>query len=153
MRLLVNEATGTIHDASNVGAWRAPDGYAVVEHPGDADAYVWPNGHPARCRWVNDAIVANAAVPRLPPSARQVSTRGLVDTFTPTEWSDLKVIIAASDTFVQKEFDAWLANHSTDLNSLRFTTLAAQLALDLWPDPAVRARRMADVHAVKAPAQ
>lgn len=56
MKLLVNSATRAIHDASNRGAWSVPTGYEIVEVPGDAEDFVWPNGAPSRCKLDIDGV-------------------------------------------------------------------------------------------------
>lgn len=61
MKLLVHTANRTIHDASNLGAWQVPVGFEVVEVSGDAEAFVWPNGHPCRAKLDGGAIVADPA--------------------------------------------------------------------------------------------
>jgi len=58
MKLLVNIDTGAIHDASNVGSWVVPAGYAVLTMAGDVETLAWPLGSPTRCRVVDDQIVA-----------------------------------------------------------------------------------------------
>jgi hypothetical protein len=67
MKLLVHRTTRAIHDASNLGAWQVPPAFEVVEVPGDAETFAWPNGHPTRCLLdASGAIVGNPAwVPRV----------------------------------------------------------------------------------------
>jgi hypothetical protein len=50
VKLLIHAETRAIRDASNEGVWPPFEGMAVVEIPGDADTYPWPNGAPSRCR-------------------------------------------------------------------------------------------------------
>lgn len=70
MKLLVHTTNRTIHDASNLGAWQAPDGFEIVDVPGDAETFTWPNGHPARCKLdATNVVIANPAWIR-PPSGR-----------------------------------------------------------------------------------
>lgn len=74
MKLLVNQTTSVIHDASNEEPWRnLPADLTVVEVAGDAGQnpdgtwkFAWPNGGPTRCLWDGTNIVGNPAVGTLP---------------------------------------------------------------------------------------
>lgn len=61
MKVLLNAATNAINDASNVGAWAAPEGFVIAEVDGDAETYQWPGGHPTRCVLVDGQIALSPA--------------------------------------------------------------------------------------------
>ena len=49
MKLLIHTQARTIHEASNLGGWQVPPGFEILDVPGDADTFSWPNGGPTRC--------------------------------------------------------------------------------------------------------
>ena len=77
MKLLIRTSDRAIHDASDVGAWRAgqtpgdggyPVTLEVVDVPGKAETFAWPNGMPSRCRLAANGLSIEA-IPGVPAYA------------------------------------------------------------------------------------
>ena len=76
MKLLVATGIGNILDASDLPIWGPLDFATVIDHPGNANSFVWPHPlGPSACRLVSGSIVANAAV-SVPPA--KLSTEDLI---------------------------------------------------------------------------
>ena len=74
MKLLFNKRSGEILDASNLGAWRAPDFATTIEVPGDTETFPWPHPQgPSSCIWDGTAVVINPAI-LLPSDANKAES-------------------------------------------------------------------------------
>ena len=92
MKLLIHSLKRSIHDASNAGAWQVPPGFEIVDVPGDAETFVWPNGHPARCLLdMQNTIVSNPAWTPPPPNPLKAKIDAAVGGLIPQTLKDLLI--------------------------------------------------------------
>ena len=112
---------------------------------GDPDTrWTWtvqPADLQAQAQPIIDALDLSVADPKIR------NTRDLIGRFTPTEWGQLKALIAQADDATKQDFDYWVSDPDTDLRSQKWITRRHALAPLLWPDATVRAARIAAIEA------
>jgi hypothetical protein len=114
----------------------------VPRNPDDMrEAYSGDDTNPIRSATSQERATWAASVPR------SIDTSILIDAFTGDEWQALQAA-AATNKELAHDIARWIARKTTNVTDPEFQTLMAQFAPIAWPDPTVRAARLADFTAL-----